>query len=44
LVDGDGVGDGVEAIVAQVGPDQARVLLFDEAIVVPFDKLRTSLW
>jgi hypothetical protein len=34
LVDGDGLGDGIEAVVAQVSSDQARVLLFDEAIVV----------
>ena len=34
MVDGDGLGDGIEAVVAQVGSDQARVLLFDEAIVI----------
>jgi len=34
LIDGDGLGDGIEPIVAQIGTNQGGVLLFDEAIVV----------
>lgn len=34
LIDGEGLGHGVEPIVAQVGPHQGCLLPFDEAIIV----------
>jgi hypothetical protein len=44
LIKSQGLGDGVEALVAQIGSHEAGVLLFDEAVIVPFNKLRTGLW